>query len=187
MKKIKDSYKLFGIGKITKSKKIEIESKHVSDKKRLYRVVNDLRDSSLELDSYDDMLDNLDHDTVKKALLKMPKPSICKSNNRLQQIVMNYRDIVDSQTQSNDMVEFRLLFEKILSSTLMTTTSINGMGQLIINDRKSDKNKIENIIIDSIVKIRKCIVCGGYKTFVTKENRMPKITCELCKSSSTIN
>ena len=39
----------------------------------------------------------------------------------------------------------------------------------------------------NIIKIRKCIVCNGYKTFITKNNRLLYINCEECKSINTIS
>ena len=69
----------------------------------------------------------------------------------------------------------------------MCTINLNGIGHLLVNDRKSDKNKIEKILIGTLVKLRKCFVCGSYKSFLTKNDRMLQINCEVCKSLSTVN
>ena len=87
---------------------------------------------------------------------------------------MNYEDIIKSQNNKNDDLEFQPLFEKTFSENLICQVNTNGAGQLIVNDRKSDKHKVERILINTIVKYRKCAVCGGYKTFLTKEDRLDK-------------
>lgn len=186
MKKINDSYKLFGIGSITNFKKIEIDEIYDNITKPEYSIINDLSRNSLECFDYDMMLDSLDHITVKKAILKMPKPMICKTSNRLQQIIMNYKDIMNSQYFEQDECEFQPLFEKYFAEKLMHSVNVNGAGQLVVNDRKSDKNKIEGVLISIICKLRKCNVCSGYKTFLTKEDRLIKVNCEMCKSASTV-
>jgi len=187
MKKIKDVYKLFGIGTITDSKKVIIDKCHEDIQKPKYKIINDIARDSIESLDYDDMVETLQQKTVKKEVLKMPKPMICKSSNRLQQIVMNYGDILKSQFNPNDTVEFQPLFEKYFSEKLMCTINLNGIGHLLVNDRKSDKNKIEKILIGTLVKLRKCFVCGSYKSFLTKNDRMLQINCEVCKSLSTVN
>ncbi len=186
MKKINESYKLFGIGNISNFKTVEIERLYEDVEKPNYEIVNDLKREYQECFNYEEMLDSLKHNSVKKALLRMPKPMICKSSNRLQQIIMNYEDIIKSQNNKNDDLEFQPLFEKTFSENLICQVNTNGAGQLIVNDRKSDKHKVERILINTIVKYRKCAVCGGYKTFLTKEDRLIKMNCEMCKSTSAV-
>ena len=187
MKKINESYKLFGIGSITNSKNAEVVQVYDNVEKPEYKIVNDLKRDDIECFNYEEMIDSLNHTSVKKEVLRMPKPMICKSSNRLQQIIMNYSDIMKSQVNARDDMEFKPLFEKSFSERLICQVSVNGAGQLIVNDRKSDKHKVERILISTIVKYRKCIVCGGYKTFLTKEDRLIKINCEMCQSASTVN
>ena len=118
MKKINESYKLFGIGNISNFKTVEIERLYEDVEKPNCEIVNDLKREYQECFNYEEMLDSLKHNSVKKALLRMPKPMICKSN-RLQQIIMNYEDIIKSQNNKNDDLEFQPLFEKTFSENLI--------------------------------------------------------------------
>ena len=79
MKKINESYKLFGIGNISNFKTVEIERLYEDVEKPNYEIVNDLKREYQECFIYEEMLDSLKHNSVKKALLRMPKPMICKS------------------------------------------------------------------------------------------------------------
>ena len=187
MKKIEGQYKLFGIAKILKSKNVEIERKYDTVQQPLYKIKNNLiNDNGIECFDYDAMLNSLNHKYSQKITLNIPKPIISKSSNRLQQVVVNYVDLINSQINSDDKCDFKQLFEKYIAEMCNTNVNVNGSGQLLINDRKIDKVKVQRKIIDTFIKLRKCKVCGSYSSYLHRQDRMIKLFCKVCQSEHTI-
>lgn len=187
MKKIDGQYKLFGIANIIKSKNIDIERKYDIEHQPSYKIVNDLSNNNrIECFDYDSMLNSLNHKYNEKISLNIPKPVISKSSNRLQQVIVNYEDLIKSQKNIEDQCDFTQLFEKYLAEMCSATVNTNGAGQLLINDRKIDKVKVQRKIIDTFIKLRKCKVCGSFSSHLYKLDRMIKVSCKICKSEHTI-
>ena len=58
------------------------------------------------------MVNSLDHKYNEKITLNIPKPVISKTSNRLQQVIVNYSELIKSQDNKTDECNFKQLFEK---------------------------------------------------------------------------
>ena len=55
---------------------------------------------------------------------------------------------------------------------------------LVINGR-INIDTIINSMIYLLTKFKKCIICNSTKTFLIKQDRLTKISCESCNSINT--
>ena len=136
--------------------------------------------------SYEEMAKLVTKQIVKKYKLNIPLPIITRTKNGSQQIIENYNKILESFKNDKDNLDIQILFERYLVDSISCPVNVNDKKKLLIHG-KVKNTVIINSVNKNIIKIRKCIVCNGYKTFITKNNRLLYINCEECKSINTIS
>ena len=191
IKMIDKKFKLFSIGKIIKSHKIKVDipEKYKNNKSINYSIKNDIifenNDESFTY-SYEEMAKSINNQVLKRYKLKVPTPIITRTKNGSQQIIENYIKILESFKNDKDSINSEILFEKFLMDSISCPVNGNDKKKLLIHG-KVKNTAIINSINKNIIKIRKCIVCKGYNTFITKNNRLLYINCEECKSVNAIS
>ena len=188
MKKMDKSFKIFSVGKIVEHTPIDIEipPEYISSDTCKYEISNDIsKNNELTCFDYDTMLDKLSNKFVKKVKLKLPNPIITKTKNGRQQIVNNFGNIVSIIQNEKDEQNFITIFEKEIANQLSCSVNQNEKKSLLIHG-KVKNTAINNSIMKSLCKIRKCSTCKGFNTFLKKTDRNLTMSCIECKSESII-
>ena len=185
--KEENKYKIIGIGEVLEYKSINdiIINKDIINKNIIYNynLNNDLILDKEYKFNYNEMLNNLKNYKIKKEKINIVKPIITKHKNNKQFIINNFNEILESVTNKKDTINFKKFFLQEYEKEINIKSNYNN-EQLVINGR-INVDSIINSMIYLLTKFKKCIICNSTKTFLIKQDRLIKISCESCDSINT--
>jgi translation initiation factor 2 subunit 3 len=188
MKKIDKTYKIFSIGHIVSKNIIEVDipADYIVQDNNTYTIVNDIcKTAELDCFDYDTMLNALDNKFIETKRLKIPNPIITRLKNGAKQVVNNYKALLESIYNENDEVSIDVLLEKSLSDELSCPVNAIDKNRLIIHG-KVHAAAINNGISKHICRLRKCRVCKGSRSFLSKDGRHLMLNCQDCKATNVV-
>jgi len=188
MKKIDKTYKIFSIGKIVSNNVINVDvpEKYIQNSITTYTVENDICKSSvLDCFDYETMLNTLNSNSIETKRLNIPNPIITRLKNGAKQIVNNYKNILESIYNESDSVHLDVLLEKKLADELSCPVNAVDNNRLTIHG-KVHSTAVHNGLSKTICKLRKCLVCSGYNSYLSKDGRHLIINCLDCKATNVV-
>lgn len=94
------------------------------------------------------------------------------------QIIQLLKQVSTTPTQNTSDKDH---FIRIISNTLQTTVIINKKGYLIL-DKKLNQRDVEKVILNYLVKYKKCKKCNSLKTFLECKQDKEYIQCIGCNT-----
>lgn len=188
MKKIDKTYKIFSIGKIVSNNMINIDipEQYIQNNNYTFKVVNDVCKSTvLDCFDYNTMLTTLSSKCIETKRLNVPNPIITKLKNGSKQIVNNYKIILDSIYNQQDSVNINALLEKKLADELSCQVNSVDNMRLTIHG-KVHSSAVHNGLSKTISKLRKCIVCSGCNSYLSKDGRDLILNCLDCQATNVV-
>jgi len=148
-------------------------------------IINDLDNKykCLELQSYDELINNIEFSQDSNNSIRIDPPIVKKVNR--DSIFTNYEKFIESVNKNCKDITYNSLFVEFLKNETSATCDIGKEGIVIRGNFRN--SHIQTIIVKFYNEYKKCLTCKSYSSYLFKDNRMLYKKCLDCSSQFCIN
>ena len=161
---------------------LEIANEYTFEKEHI-ELVNDIEVNTQDLDSYENLLKNVEFKRSTSKRTYIPPPVMRKVNK--DSVFTNYREMVDFLNKDSKEIKYDNLFLDFIKQETSTTCDLNKEGLAIRGVFRV--SNLQNIMINFLNKYKKCNTCSSFNSYLKKSDRLLIKSCLDCKSEFSIN